>query len=136
MLTIDFLKFLSLLKKFMLWFESYPNKLFCTSNQNVQKSQMKSLTVGILLTLNDCWTCFHRILLQSAVRQRFVKMLGKQGHAPLCSQGCRYVLEMTGSSVSISWKLTDSILTLSAISQVPLCFFKNWQVQWNLLNLY
>ena len=31
-------------------------------------------------------------------------------------QGCRYVLQMTGSSVSISWKLTDSMIILLAIS--------------------
>ena len=30
--------------------------------------------------------------------------------------GCCYVLQMTGSSVSISWKLTDSMIILLAIS--------------------
>ena len=42
----------------------------------------------------------------------------------LLLQGCCQVLEMTGSSIRISWNLKDSILIILSNSQVPLCIYQ------------
>ena len=52
----------------------------------------------------------------SAAKTPVAKTWAAKTWAAKTKQGCRYFLQMTGSSVSISWKLTDSMIILLAIS--------------------